>query len=194
MVALAAEIADILHLASLFLGRESRADDLERVATAARGAGRPAGSFEIEISVTVSASNDRTRARTAALRNAAQSILWYAGADEYGRQREWSAPRGFAVPAATVKALASGWDMWRDPELPAELGALISDDVLDQFTVWGEPAECARRLRSLAAEAPGATGFRLKLRMPIRSRSLPEYVADVDALGGVIAGYRGAGG
>lgn len=194
MVALAAEVADIVHLASLFLGRESRADDLERVAKAARGAGRTAGSFEIEISVTVSASNDRTLARTAALRNAAQSILWYAGADEYGRQREWSAPRGFAVPASTVKALSSGWDMWKDPDLPADLGALITDDLLDQFTVWGEPGECAQRLRSLAAEAPGTTGFRLKLPMPIRSRSLSEYVADVDALGEVIAGYRGAAG
>ena len=192
MLALAGEIADIVHLASLFLGPENRADELRRVAGGARRAGRAPGSYEIDISVTVSASHDRGRARRAALRNAAQSILWYAGADQYGRQREWSVPRGFDVPAATIEALAKGWDMWKDPDLPPELGALISDDVLDQFTVWGDPQECARRLASLAADAPGATGFRVKLPLPLRSRTLSDYTGDVEALGEVIAAYRRA--
>ena len=150
MLALAGEIADIVHLASLFLGRESRADDLGRVAEGARRGGRDAGSFEIDISVTVSASPDRELARRAARRNAAQSILWYAGADQFSRQREWSVPPGFNVPRATVDALSTGWDMWRDPDLPADLSALITDDVLDQFTVWGEPeigrASCRERV------------------------------------------------
>jgi len=190
MLSLAGEKADIVHLASLFLGRESRADDLARVAEGARRAERDGGGLEIDISVTVSASRDRAAARRAALRNAAQSILWYAGADRYGRQREWSVPRGFVVPASTVDALAAGWDMWRDPRLPDELGALVGDDVLDQFTVWGEPEECARRLATLADEAPGATGFRLKLPLPVRTRSLSDYLADVDALAEVIAAYR----
>src|SRR5206468_938510 len=192
MLALAGEIADIVHLASLFLGRENRAEELRRVAEGAERGGRATGSYEIDISVTVSASHDRERARRAALRNAAQSILWYAGADQYGRQREWSVPRGFAVPSATIEALAAGWDMWKDPDLPADLGALITDDVLDQFTVWGEPLECARRLRSLAEEAPGATGFRVKLPLPLRSRTLADYVGDVEALGEVMAAYRRA--
>jgi len=192
MLALAGEIADIVHLASLFLGRENRAEELRRVAEGAERAGRAAGSHEIDISVTVSASHDRERARRAALRNAAQSILWYAGADQYGRQREWSVPRGFAVPSATVEALAAGWDMWKDPDLPADLGALITDDVLDQFTVWGEPLECARRLRSLAEDATGATGFRVKLPLPLRSRTLADYVGDVEALGEVMAAFRRA--
>lgn len=190
MLALAGELADIVHLASLFLGPENRKEELARVADAARAAGRAEGSFEIDISVTVSASHDREQARRAALRNAAQSILWYAGADQYGRQREWSVPRGFAVPRATVDALAAGWDMWKDPDLPPTLGALIGDDVLGQFTVWGTPDECARRLASLAADAPGATGFRLKLPLPVRSRALADYLADVDALAEVIAAYR----
>jgi hypothetical protein len=141
--------------------------------------------------VTVSASHDRAAARRAAQRNAAQSILWYAGADRYGK-RESNVPRGFAVPRTTVDALAAGWDMWRDPELPPELGALITDDLLDDFTVWGEPAECAKRLAALASEAPGATGFRFKLPLPVRTRALAEYLADVDALGEVLAAYRRA--
>lgn len=193
MLALAGEIADIVHLASLFLGSDSRSDDLARVAAGARSAQRAPGSYEIDISVTVSASHDRAAARRAALRNAAQSILWYAGADRYAKQREWNVPRGFAVPRSTVDALAAGWDMWRDPELPPELGALITDDLLDDFTVWGEPAECARRLAALAADAPGATGFRLKLPLPVRTKTLAEYVADVDALAEVIGAYRSVG-
>ena len=193
MLALAGEIADIAHLASLFLGPASRADDLARVAAGAARAGRPPGSFEIEISVTVSASRDRAAARRAALRNAAQSILWYAAEDQYGRQRpEWTVPRGYDVPRSTIDALAKGWDMWRDPRLPDELGALIGDDVLDQFTVWGEPEECAARLRRLADEAPGATGFRLKLPLPIGTRTLADYLADAASLAEVIASYRGA--
>ena len=193
MLALAGEIADIVHLASLFLGADSRADDLARVAAGARSADRAPGSYEIDISVTVSASHDRAAARRAALRNAAQSILWYAGADSYAKQRDWNVPHGFAVPRTTVDALAAGWDMWRDPELPEELGALITDDLLRDFTVWGEPAECAQRLAEIAAEAPGATGFRLKLPLPVRTKTLAEYLADVDALAEVIAAYRRVG-
>ena len=192
MLALAGEVADIVHLASLFLGAENRAEELRRVKDGARRSSRPAGSYEIDISVTISASRDRAAARRAALRNAAQSILWYAGADQYGRQREWSAPRGFAVAPSTVDALSAGWDMWRDPDLPEHLGALITDEVLDQFTVWGAPEDCARRLKALAADAPDATGFRVKLPLPISSRTLADYTADVDALGEVIAAYRGA--
>lgn len=190
MLALAGEVADIVHLASLFLGQGSRADDLARVAEGARRPQRIPGSYEIDISVTVSASHDRAAARRAALRNAAQSILWYAGADRYGTHREWNVPRGFAVPRTTVDALAAGWDMWRDPELPAELGALIGDEILDDFTVWGEPDQCARRLATLAAQAPGATGVRVKLPLPLRTRTLAEYLADVDTLAEVIAAYR----
>jgi 5,10-methylenetetrahydromethanopterin reductase len=192
MLALAGELADIVHLASLFLGQKSRLADLGRIAEGAKRAGRPSGSFEIDISVTVSASHDRGRARRAALRNAAQSIVWYSGAERYARERAWNVPPGFAVPAATVDALVAGWDMWRDPELPDELGGLITDDLLDQFTVWGEPAECAARLRSLADDTPAATGFRFKLPLPVRTRALADYVADVAALGEVIAAYRTA--
>src|SRR5438477_157143 len=96
------------------------------------------------------------------------------------------------VSRSTIDALAKGWDMWRDPRLPDELGALIGDDVLDQFTVWGEPEECAARLRRLADEAPGATGFRLKLPLPIGTRTLADYLADAASLAEVIASYRGA--
>ena len=44
----------------------------------------------------------------------------------------------------------------------------------------------------LAADAPGATGFRVKLPLPLRSRTLSDYVGDVEALGEVMAAFRGA--
>ena len=91
---------------------------------------------------------------------------------------------------STVDALAARWDMWKDPQLPDDLAALITDDLLDQFTVWGTPDECARRLRALAAEAPGVTGFRVKLPIPVKTRQLTEYRADVEALAEVIAAFR----
>src|SRR5918911_1081896 len=99
---------------SMFTTPRSIARCLRRSRSSSRRADR---GFEIDISVTVSASADRDRARAAALRNAAQSILWYAGADRYAREREWNVPRGFNVPRSTVDALAREWDMWRDPAL-----------------------------------------------------------------------------
>lgn len=190
MLRLAGEVADVVHLATLFLGPEHRAAELALVSEGARRAGRAPGSYEIDVSVTVSASRDRERARRAARRNAAQSILWYAGADQYGREREWSRPRGYRVPGNVIETLAARWDMWADPELPPDVEALISDDLLDQFTVWGEPERCAERLREIVAAFPDITGVRVKLPLPTRSGTLSGFLDDVEALGEVLAAYR----
>ena len=191
MLRLAGEIADIVHLASLFLAPEHRAEDLAHVFEGARRAGRREGSFEIDISVTVSASRDQGRARRAARRNAAQTILWTAGSDPYGRRGK-PRPAGFDVAPRIVEAIAAEWDMWKDPELPDHLGRLITDDLLDRFTVWGAPEECARRLHEMRAAVPAATGFRVKFPIPIRSETFGTYAEEVDALGEVLAAYRGA--
>ncbi len=187
MLRLAGEIADIVHLASLFLAPEHRAADLAEVAEGARSAGRDR--FEADVSVTVSASHDRERARRAARRNTAQTILWTSGTDPYARGRR-RVP-GFVVPGAVVDALST-WNMWKDPELPADLEALVTDDLLDAFTVWGDPAECTARLRSMAEEIPQMTGFCVKVPIPIGSKRLGEHLEDVEALGEVIASYRAA--
>jgi 5,10-methylenetetrahydromethanopterin reductase len=188
MLTLAGEIADIVHLASLFLAPEHRSEDLARVEAGARRAGRAPDTYEVEVSVTVSASRDRERARHAARRNAAQTILWTSGKDPYGeRQRR---PPGFNVPGDVIAALAAGWNMWKDPDLPPDLAALMTDDLLDAFTVWGSPAECAQRLAAMTATLPGVTGIRVKLPLPVGSKILSSYVEDVDALGEVIAAYR----
>lgn len=191
MLELAGELADIVHLASLFLAPEHRAEDLARVFEGACRAGRAPGSFEIDVSVTVSASRDLDRARRAARRNAAQTILWTAGSDPYGRRGK-PRPAGFDVAPRIVEAIAAEWDMWKDPELPEHLGALITDDLLDRFTVWGEPEDCARRLHEMRVAVPAATGFRVKFPIPIRSETLRDYAEEVEALADVVSAYRGA--
>src|SRR5438552_3155725 len=126
----------------------------------ARG-GRPMGTFEIDISMPCSISDDRAAARRAAKRPAAQGILWMAGAEKYSRQRaDWRRPTEFDVPDHVVTALAK-WDFWTQPYLPLELADLITDDVLDQFALAGTPEECAERLRDLHATLPDVTGVRL---------------------------------
>jgi 5,10-methylenetetrahydromethanopterin reductase len=161
MIELAGELADVVHLAAFFMGVGHRREELERVAAGAARAGRAMGSFEIDITMPCSVSEDGRAARRAAKRPAAQGILWMAGAEKYSRQRaDWKPPKEFHVPDHVVSALAS-WDFWSQPYLPAPLADLITDDVLDQVALAGTPEECAQRIRAITRELPGVTGVRL---------------------------------
>jgi 5,10-methylenetetrahydromethanopterin reductase len=161
MIELAGELADIVHLAAFFMGLGHRREELERVARGAAKAGRRTGSFEIDITMPCSVSEDGRAARRAATRPAAQGILWMAGAEKYSRERgDWKRPDEFRVPDHVVEALAK-WDFWTSPYLPKELADQISDDVLDQFALAGTPEECAQRIRAILRELPGVTGVRL---------------------------------
>jgi 5,10-methylenetetrahydromethanopterin reductase len=187
MLRLAGEIADIVHLASLFCNIEHQRDNLAHVFEGAQRAGRAAGEFEIDASITVSVSHSRAQARRLARRTAAQTILWMAGAETYSRQRtDWTPPTQLNVPEDVIRALATRWNMWTDPELPDELAAMISDDVLDQLTVAGEPDECVRQLRRLADNLPEVTGFRIKLPPPQPVRAAEDYKEAILAMGEVI--------
>jgi 5,10-methylenetetrahydromethanopterin reductase len=161
MIELAGELADIVHLAAFFMGIEHRRGELERVATGAARCRRAIGSFEIDITMPCSVSEDGRAARRAATRPAAQGILWMAGAEKYSRERpDWTRPSEFRVPDHVVSALAK-WDFWTSPYLPMELADMITDDVLDQFALAGTPEECAQRVRHITAALPGVTGVRL---------------------------------
>jgi len=161
MIELAGEIADIVHLAAFFVNVTHRREELEHVAAGAARGGRAMRSFEIDISIPCSVSDDRAAARHAAKRPAAQGILWMAGAEKYSRQRaDWRRPTEFNVPEHVITALAN-WDFWTQPYLARELADLISDDVLDQFAIAGTPEECAQRIRELHAALPDVTGVRL---------------------------------
>ena len=193
MLKLAGEIADIAHLASLFLDTEHQRDNIRQVLAGARGARREARALEIDLSVTVSVSADRAAARREAKRNAAQTILWMAGTDSHNARRtDWQRPVGFDVDETLIRAITTGWDMWHVPELPADLEAMIDDATLDRFAVAGTPDECADRLRAIARELPEATGFRVKLPRPVRAASYADYEQAIRGMGAVIASLREA--
>ena len=133
-------------------------------------------SFEIDISIPCSVSDDRDAARHAAKRPAAQGILWMAGAEKYSRQRsDWRRPTEFNVPEHVIAALAK-WDFWTQPYLAPELADLITDDVLDQFAIAGTPEECAERIRELHAALPDVTGVRLYALPPPSDSWFDGYV------------------
>src|SRR5262249_13568637 len=125
MLRLAGEIADIAHMASLFLGLEHQRENIATIQDGLRRAGRRPSDVEIDLSVTVCISASRETARRAAKRTAAQTILWMAGAERYSRQRQdWARPAGFHVAEDVVEAIATRWDMWTEPTLPDDLAEL----------------------------------------------------------------------
>jgi 5,10-methylenetetrahydromethanopterin reductase len=187
MLELAGEVADIVHLASFFVNIGHHRDNLAAVRAGADKAGRAMGSFEIDISMPCSISEDREAARDAARRPAAQGILWTAAAERYSRGRsDWVRPSQFRVPDDVVEALSSQWDFWTQPQLPADLARLITDDILDEFALAGTADECAARLRSIQQDLPDVTGLRI-YAVPPAGRSLYQgYVDMIDQFERVI--------
>jgi 5,10-methylenetetrahydromethanopterin reductase len=180
MLRLAGEIADVVHMASWFINLTDYRANLAAVAEGAAKGGRALSDLEIDVSIAVCIGDDRERARRAARRLAGQAILWMAGAEEYSRERaDWQAPTEFRVEPEVIEALRTRWDMWREPDLPEALAAMISDDVLDQFTVAGEPGECAERLERIVAERPEATGLRIQAHPPYGTTSFDGYAQTV---------------
>jgi 5,10-methylenetetrahydromethanopterin reductase len=197
MLELAGELADIVHLASFFVNAGHHRENLEHVQRGAERSGRRMGTFEIDISMPCSVSEDRDAARRAAKRPAAQGILWTAAAERYSRGRkDWVRPKQFDVPEDVIEALAS-WDFWTQAHFPDRLADLISDDVLDQFALAGTPEECADRLRALQRELPEATGVRIYAVPPAGKPLFDGYVDMVKGFGRVArlvnAGVASAG-
>jgi 5,10-methylenetetrahydromethanopterin reductase len=187
MLALAGELADIVHLASFFINVGHHRENLDAVRAGAGSAGRAMGSFEVDISMPCSISDDREAAREAARRPAAQGILWTAAAERYSRGRtDWIRPSQFRVPDEVVEVLSSRWDFWTQPQLPAELAKLITDDILDEFALAGTAEECAARLRQIQQDLPEVTGLRI-YAVPPAGRSLYHgYVDMIDQFKTVI--------
>lgn len=170
MLALAGEIADIVHVASFYLSAAWQRRILEDIRSGADAAGRPIDSFEVDISVACSVSDDRSAARSAAKRPAAKGILWAAGADPYALTR-WTRPKDFTVPYALVHAL-SKWDFREVQDLPTEAERALTDDILDDFAVAGTPEECAARIVALKRELPHVTGIRIDAVPPLSGGKL----------------------
>jgi 5,10-methylenetetrahydromethanopterin reductase len=182
MMALAGELADIVHLASFYVTVPWHKRNLGFIERGARKAGRARGSYEIDISMPCSISDDGRAAREAAKRPAAIGILWTAGADEYALDG-WQRPDDWSVPEKLVRALR-GWNFRKQPVLPAELAARITDDILDTFALAGTPEECATKLRALQRSLPEVTGVRIYAVPPLPSGK-PQYDGYVDMMDGL---------
>jgi 5,10-methylenetetrahydromethanopterin reductase len=192
MLRLAGEIADVVHMASWFINLTDFHANLAAVREGAERGGRSLADLEIDVSIPVCISANRERARRAARRLAGQAILWMAGAEEYSRERaDWRAPTEFQVDPTVIEALRTRWDMWREPDLPDELAAMIADEVLDQFTVAGAPDECAERLAAIVAERPEATGIRIQAHPPYGSQSFEGYAETVRGMQAAIERVNG---
>ena len=177
MLELAGELADIVNLASFFVNVEHHRENLAAVHAGAARAGRDVGSFEIDISMPSSISDDREAARQAARRPAAQGILWTAAAERYSRDRsDWVRPAQFRVPEAVVEALSTRWDFWTQAEFPKELADLITDDILDEFALAGTAEECATRVLHIQQALPEVTGLRIYAVPPAGQSLYQGYV------------------
>jgi 5,10-methylenetetrahydromethanopterin reductase len=193
MLRLAGEIANVAHMASWFINRAHFESNLAEVKHGAERAGRPLEDLEIDVSIPVCVSKDRERARRPARRLAGQAILWMAGAEKYSQdRRDWRRPTEFDIPREVIDALRTRWDMWTQPELPDEVAALISDEVLDQFVVAGEPDECAARMVQIVRERPEATGIRIQAHPARGGSSYDGYAETVHGMGEVIARVHAA--
>jgi 5,10-methylenetetrahydromethanopterin reductase len=187
MLRLAGEIADVAHFASWFINRAHYQDNIAALREGAERAGRSLEDLEIDVSIPACIASDRERARRPARRLAAQAILWMAGKEQYSlARRDWRVPAEFNVPVEVIEALRTRWDMWSQPELPDELAAMITDDILDQFVVAGEPRECAERMAAIVAERPEATGIRIQAHPPRGGTSYDGYAETVRGMGVVI--------
>jgi 5,10-methylenetetrahydromethanopterin reductase len=194
MLRLAGEIADVAHMASWFVNATDFQDNLASIRVGLDRAGRSLDDLEVDVSIPVCISTNRERARRPAKRLAGQAILWMAGADVYSRERpDWRPPAEFAVPPEVIDALRTRWNMWAQSQLPDELAELITDDILDQFTVAGEPDECADRLARICAERPEATGIRIQAHPPLGASSYDGYAETVRGMAPAIERCAGIG-
>ena len=67
---------------------------------------------------------------------------------------------------------------------------LITDEILDQFTVAGTPEECVGPLVALAADLPEVTGFRFKLPPITGAGSFERFREVIQSSGEVVAAMR----
>ena len=135
--------------------------------------------------------NDREAARALAKVVTGYGIIWMTGVEKFAQLRpNWEVPEELHVPRILVERLASSWDMWSGEPMPDDCLAMIDDEVLDQFSVAGEPAACGKALRALAEEHPEITGLRLKLPPLTGPTSKSGYEAIFDGIAAAVSRWE----
>ncbi len=191
---LAGEIADIVLLGSRFLGRQHYLANLAHVRKGLENAGRTLDDVEVDLTVQVCVSDDEERALESAKSWAAIALLWTAGIDKFAKQnyKRWEVPSDLNVPRATIEKVAE-WDFWSRgklrKDLPDDIAALLTREIVDQFTVAGTPKQVADRFRELMTY-PGLGGIRVRM-VPVQADSVPDgYLATTRGVGEALRSLR----
>jgi 5,10-methylenetetrahydromethanopterin reductase len=188
MLELAGELADIVHIAAPFLGTAYISAMIDRIAAGAARAGRSLADFEIDLTVSTCLMEDAELARSLARITTGAAILWMSGQEKYAQLRnEWHVPDELRVPKTLVDELATTWDMWSGEDLPDSCAAMMDDDVLDQFSVAGDPGDCLERLSALVDAFPMVTGLRFKLPPLHGPESFERYTEMVRGIGELLS-------
>jgi alkanesulfonate monooxygenase SsuD/methylene tetrahydromethanopterin reductase-like flavin-dependent oxidoreductase (luciferase family) len=191
MLALAAEIADIVHVASPFLGPAYLSEVIDHIHASAASAGRARDDYEVDITVPLSVLPDGKRAKRLAKVSAAMGISWMA-------ERAKAAPAGaplppeFAPAAHLVDPITTAWRSLGDSPLPDEIADLIDESVLRNFSIAGTSDECRDGLVALVRELPGITGVRVKLPSLTGDDAPEVYAAMVGELGAMVPAISAA--
>lgn len=193
MLSVAAELADIVHIATPFLGIAYMRGDVTHVLKVAAENGRAPGDFEIDMTIALSVSDDREFARSTAKLIAAVGILWMANAErrdvsgELVSKKARETPEEFHVPESTVDAISREWNMWNGEQLSDKVAGLIDDNVLRQFAVAGTASECLDRLIEIKAALPDITGFRFKLPPLTGQEAFARHRKAIELIGGFVS-------
>jgi alkanesulfonate monooxygenase SsuD/methylene tetrahydromethanopterin reductase-like flavin-dependent oxidoreductase (luciferase family) len=180
MLSLAARRADIVHLALPLIDHSFMKSNVDLVVAAAAAAGRSPKEVEIDLTVGISIAEDHGRAREAAKGVAAVGIMWSSGAeDKVNERRRAQEPRSeahqIAVPGELIEALSTRWNTWADEPMPPDISEMFSDEIIEQFAVFGTVEECGTRLRDIVDRLDGVTGLRLKLPRVFGSGPFEQY-------------------
>ncbi len=180
MLALAARRADIVHLALPLLDDAFMKSNVDLVRRAATEAGRDLAELEIDLTVGLSIAEDREVARESAKALAAVGILWSSSTpDKVNKERRATEARSEAhsidVPPELVEALSTRWNTWADEPMPDDISDALTDEIIDQFVVFGTVKECGERLRAIVDRLDGVTGLRLKIPRLFGDRTYERY-------------------
>lgn len=176
MLELAGALADVVHIAPPFLGPAYIDGCIEHVRRGAERNGRTLSDLEIDLTISTAIGSDGEHARHLAKVVTAYGIIWMTGVEKFAQQRpNWEVPQELDLPQELVDLLSTSWNMWSGEPLPDECQEMIDKGIIEQFSVAGEPHECAEKFKDLQQRHPELTGFRLKLPPLTGPRSFPDY-------------------
>jgi 5,10-methylenetetrahydromethanopterin reductase len=162
---LAGELADAALVGARYVSPGIAATYRRWVAEGAAAAGRDPGAVELAPRLTLCVSHDAEAARRTMRRDTAEFLVTLRPDD-----LEIEPERFEAI--ARVLAEARGWYFDPDAHHPAQLDDLVSDELVDKFSISGAPSDCVAHFGRLLEM--GFTSASLKLA-PVRRPGLDMF-------------------